>query len=109
MDNIFLLKIPQRLQNLYREPSDQWQGHTPKIISFYELVQIDRKQLERDDQMLSEVAWVFDSDDVHLVVRVVVPQVSDYVQFDLRLVFEFLFVPYDLDRNDLPCFMVFTF
>lgn len=47
--------------------------------------------------MFSEVARVFDSYDVHFVVGVVVSQVSNDLQLDLRLMSELLFVANDLD------------
>ena len=59
--------------------------------------------------MLSEVNRVFHSDNVKLVVGVVVLQVLHNVQFNLRLVFEFLFVSDDLDRYNFASLVVLAF
>lgn len=59
--------------------------------------------------MLPEVTRVLNSDDVHLIVRVVVTQVRHDIELDLGLVLEFLFVPYYFDCYYFACFVVFAF
>lgn len=59
--------------------------------------------------MLSEIATVFDPNDVVLIVGVPVPQVGHYVEFDGGLVLELLFVSDDLHSDDFTCLVVETF
>lgn len=49
MNNILFFEVPQCLQDLDREPSDQAQAHTLEIVSFDELIQIDAEKFKRYD------------------------------------------------------------
>ena len=59
--------------------------------------------------MFPEVARILDSDDVHLVIWVVITQVCHYVQLDLCLVFKLLLVPDDLHSDELTGFVILAF
>ena len=58
--------------------------------------------------MLPKITRVLDPNDVHLVVRVVVAQVSYYVELHLSLMFEFILIPDNFDCDYFACFVIFA-
>lgn len=60
----------QRLQNLNGEASDQVLRDSLEVVLFEEIVQVDREQLEGDDQVLAEDHVVLHAYNVVLVVGV---------------------------------------
>ena len=101
MDNVFITHEFQSLQNLDGESSNQTEWNTLEVISFDELIQIDWKQLESNQQVTPEVAVILYANDVVLVVRVFCLQVLHYVQLHGGLVRIFLLVSDDLDGDGL--------
>lgn len=109
MNDALLLQVPECLQDLNGEPSHQAQTIASEVILLDELIQVDGEKFKRYEQMLPEIAGVLDPDDVHLIVGVVVSQVSHDVQLNLRLVLELLLVSNDLDRHQFACLVISAF
>ena len=109
MNDVLLLEVSQRLQDLNGKSPDKRQRHPPKIIGLNKLVQVDAKQLKRNQQVFPKHARVLHSNDVHLVVGVILLQMLDYIQFDLRLMLEFVFVSDYLDCDNFLSLMVKAF
>jgi len=108
VDDLLLLQVLQCLKHLDGEPPDQRQRHSHEVVVLNELVEIDREQLKRNDQVLPETQVVFYSDDVVLVVRVFLKQVLQNLQLHLSLVLELLFVPNNFQSDYFTCFMIKT-
>jgi hypothetical protein len=59
--------------------------------------------------VLPKITRVLDSNDVHLIVRVVVAQVSHNIELHLSLMFKFILISDNLDCNYFACFVIFAF
>ena len=72
MDDVFVSEELECLQHLDCEASYQRKGHSLEVVVLDELVEVDREELEGDDQVGPEGAVVEDLDDVVCVVGVLV-------------------------------------
>ena len=54
MDDIVLVEIIQRNQNLNRKPFDQVQREALEVVHLDELIQVHRQHFKTQDQMLAE-------------------------------------------------------
>ena len=77
-----------------------------EVVVLDELVEVDREELEGDDQVVAEHAVVLDLDYVVLVVGVLLLQVLQDAQLNTRLVLVTLFVLDDFYRDDFIGFVV---
>ena len=77
-----------------------------EVVVLDELVEVDREELEGDDQVIAEHAVVLDLDYVVLVVGVLLLQVLQDAQLNARLVLVTLFVLDDFYRDDFVGFVV---
>ena len=59
--------------------------------------------------MLSKIAGILHSNDIHLIMWVLIFQVLDNVQLYLRLMSEFFFISDNFDGHDLSSLMINTF
>ena len=89
VNDVLCLEVAECLQNLYREPPDQAEWHSLKIIPFYELIQVDAEKLKWNQQVTAELTVVFNPNDIFSIFRVVVSEVHQDVQFDTGLVLKF--------------------
>lgn len=92
MYNVFISQKLKRLQNLNREPSNQAQTNPLEIIPFNKFVKVDRKQLKRNNQMFSKITTILNPYNIVLIMRVLISQVSYYVQFHSGLMCKFLII-----------------
>ena len=106
MDNIFVAEELEGLENLYCKSSDQGQRHALEVVILNELIQIDREELKRDDQMVTEHAVVLDLDNVILIIWIVLLQVLQDAKFNTCLMLISLFVLNDLDGDNLSCLVI---
>ena len=109
MHNIVLIEIVQAYQYLDGKPLDQVQGEALEMIHLDELIQIDREDLERDHQMLSEDELVESPDNIFLVFRILVVEVLDQLCLNQTLFVETLFVFQYFQGNILALLMVVAF
>lgn len=72
--HILLLQVLQCLEYLYCKPPYQTQRNSLEIVVLYELIQINRKQFKRYNQMLPENQIVFNSNYVVCVLWVLLFQ-----------------------------------
>lgn len=80
-----------------------------EIVVFYEFVQVYGEQFERYNQMLSENAIVFDSDNVMLIEFIIVIEEFQNLEFHAGLVLELLLISYYLYGTLLSSLMIKTF
>ena len=106
MDNIFVAEELEGLENLNCKSSDQGQRHALEVVILNELIQIDREELKRDDQMVTEHAVVLDLDNVILIIWIVLLQVLQDAKFNTCLMLISLFVLNDLDGDNLSCLVI---
>ena len=69
-------------------------------------IQINAKQLKRDNQMFPKNQIVLHPDYIVLVIWVILLQMLQYLQFYSRLVLKLLFVPDELNRHYLLSLVV---
>lgn len=72
MHNLMVFLIFERLQHLDSKPPYKALRDSLEVVILNEFIKIDAQALKRNQEMLSEDAVVFDSDDVILVVFVMV-------------------------------------
>jgi len=108
VDDVFLAQELERLKNLNGKAAYERERNALEVVILYELVQVDREELERDDQVVSEHAVVFYLNNVVLVFRVLALQVLQNAQFYTCLVLVPLLVFYNFDRHNFASFMVET-
>ena len=72
MHNLMIFLIFERLQHLDSKPPYKALRDSLEVVILNEFIKIDAQALKRNQEMLSEYAVVFDSDDVILVVFVMV-------------------------------------
>ena len=89
--------------------SDERQRDSLEVIVLDEFVEVDRKELEGDDQVGSENAMVKDLDDVICVFRILLLEVLQYLELYPCLVLVSLLILDDLDSNHLFGLVVETF
>ena len=71
MDDLVVLLILQGLQDLNSKPSDQALWYSLEVVVLDEFIEIDAQALKGDDQVFPEEEVVFDSNDVILIIFVV--------------------------------------
>ena len=71
-----IVVVLQRLQNLDGKPSDQVLRHALEVVVLDKLVEIDRKQLKSNNQMLTEEHEILDADHVILVLLIMLIKVE---------------------------------
>ena len=106
MDHVLVAEELEGLEDLNRESSYQRQGDALEVVVLDELVEVDREELEGDDQVVAEHAVVLDLDYVVLVVGVLLLQVLQDAQLNARLMLITLFVLYDFYCDDFVGFVV---
>lgn len=89
----------ESLQYLDGKAPDQTLRYSLEIVAFDKLVQVHAQTLESYHEVLSEEHVVFDSDDVVLVVWVVVVQVLEDPKLNACLILELLLVTDQLDGH----------
>ena len=83
-------------------------GHALEVVVLNEFVQIHAQALESNQQVLPEHHVVLHSDDVVLVMLVVVVEVLQNPELHSGLILELLLVPDDLDGHRLLGLVVET-
>lgn len=75
MDDLVILLILQGLQDLNSKPPDQALWNSLEVVVLDEFIEIDAQALKGDGQVLPEEEVVFDSNDVILIIFVVMIQI----------------------------------
>jgi hypothetical protein len=70
MDDVLLSQVLKRLEYLYSEPSDQAERNALEVVVLDKLIQVNGKELERDNKVLPEHHVVLYPDYVERVVRI---------------------------------------
>ena len=109
MDQVVVLLVLQRLQNLDGEATDQVLGHALEIVVLDKFVHIDREKLKRDDQMLSKYHIVFDSDHIVLIMWVMLVKIFYNLELHTGLVLELFLISNNFDSYILLGGMVEAF
>jgi hypothetical protein len=109
MNQVFFSQVFKSLKNLYSKPSNQAQRYSLKIIVLNEFIEIDRKQLKRDNEMLPKHAVIFYSNYVICIIWIVIFKMEQNLQLHSSLMLKLLFVSDNFDGNNFSCFMVNTF
>jgi hypothetical protein len=104
---VVLLEL-QRLQNLDCEPPDQSKRNPLEVVGLYKFIEIHRKQLKTENQVLSKDIVIQNPHNIMLVVFILVVQQLQQFEFDRRLVLEPPFVPDYFDCHHLLRLMVET-
>ena len=71
MDDVLRDEVAEGLQYLDCKLSNQTQPHTLEAVSLNELIKVNAEKFKRNDEVFSEVAVVFDHNNVVLVMRIV--------------------------------------
>ena len=96
MNDVVLSCIHEGLQNLDGKATDEANRDALKVVVLDEFVQVNTQQFENDAEMFPKQDVIFDSDDVVLVVAVVLFEKSQNLDFNCSLVLELLLVTDDL-------------
>ena len=72
VDNVVLLHVVERHEELDCESSHQAHTHSLEVVRLNELVQVHAQHFKAEDQMLAENQFFFYANDVLLIVRIVV-------------------------------------
>ena len=75
MDDVLFAQVLQGLKDLDCESADQAQGYAHEVVSFDEFVQVYTEKFEGEEEVRTEHAVIFYSNDVVLVVGVILTQV----------------------------------
>lgn len=59
MNDVFILKVTQGLQNLDGKSSDKTERNTLEIVAFDEFIKIDTEKFKRNQEMTSEFTMIF--------------------------------------------------
>ena len=108
MDQVFLTKIFQALEDLDGETSDQAQRDAFEIVVFYEFVKVDGKEFEGDDQVLSKHAVILNPNDIIRVIWVIFFKMKQNLKLNSSLMLELLFISNYLYCHYLSRFMINT-
>ena len=106
MDDIVLLHVVKRYQQLDRETPDQANADSLKIVALDELIQVHTEHLKREDQVLPKDKLLLDSDDVFLIFGVVIAQLVQDFGFNQTLLIESLFVSQNLKSDSFALLVV---
>lgn len=109
MDNVLILEELERLKDLDGKAADQRQRNSLEVVVLYELVKVNREELERYDQVVSKEAVVLNLYDIVLVLWVLLLQMLQNSKLYSCLMLVSLFVLDDLDSNDLSSLMIHAF
>lgn len=101
-----LIERVQALQQAVRELADELQREPLELVLLYQLVQVDRQQLECDACVVPERERVEHMDHVHRVVLVLLAEVLQDADLLLRLAVEPLLVTNHLERDVLALLVV---
>jgi len=71
VDDVLRDEVAEGLQYLDCKLSNQTQPHTLETVSLNELIKVNAEKFKRNDEVFSEVAVVFDHNNVVLVMRIV--------------------------------------
>lgn len=104
-----LVEGVEALQQAVRELPHQLQREPLELVLLYQLVKVDREQLECDACMVSERERIEHMDHVHRVVLVLLAEVLQDADLLLRLAVETFLVPHHLERYVLTLFVVVRF
>lgn len=104
-DSVLVERV-QALQQAVRELADELQRESLELVLLYQLVQVDRQQLECDACVVSERERIEHVDHVHRVVLVLLAEVLQDTDLLLRLAVEALLVTYHLERDILALLVV---
>ena len=91
------------------ESPNQALAHTLKVVVLNEFVKVNTEALKRDKEMLSKDTVVFYSDDIVLIISVMMVKVLKDFQFYACLILELLLISYDFDSNLFFCFVIKAF
>lgn len=106
MNDVVLTEVVQRYENLDRESFYQIEGESLEVVHLNEFIQVHTQHLEDDHQMLSEIELVDASNNVFLVIKVLVVQVLDQFSFNKALLIQPSLVLKDLESHILSCFVI---
>lgn len=67
-----VLLVLESLKHLDGKSADQVLGDTLEVVISYKFVEIDREELESDDEMLPENVIIVNSDDIILIMWIVI-------------------------------------
>ena len=56
--------------------------------------------------MISKFTMIFYLYNIINIIRIIIPQMQQYIQFNLCLMFKFLFISNNFNSYYLPCFMI---
>ena len=101
--------VLQSLKNLDRESSNQVLRNADEIVVLDEIVEINRQQFKRYDQMLPEKQIVLYSYHIILIMLVVLIEVEQDLQLHARLILELLLISDNFDRDCLAIGVVEAF
>lgn len=79
-----------------------------EVVVLDELIEVDGEEFERDDEVLAEYEVVLDHDDVVSIIRVILLEVLEDLQFHSSLVLELFLVPDELHSDQLVGLVVQT-
>ena len=101
MHDIVLAHIVQRYQNLNCKPFYQRQTKTHKVVHLDEIVEVDRKEFESENQMFAEVELVAELHNILLVLGVLFIQSFDKFGLHQTLFVQTSFVFQNFQSNEL--------
>lgn len=102
----FLLDIIKSVNDLNGKSSNQIERKSFEISSFQKVIQIKAEQFKGNTKVVSKLIYVFHSNDVVLIFRIVVSQMGQNLDLNLSLVFKLLAVLNYLQSNYLLLLMI---
>lgn len=108
MDDHLLFYIVESIDDLDSESSDEIEREALEVSSLQEIIEIDAEKFKGDTQMVSKLIHILHSNDVVLVLRIMVSQMRKDLHLDLRLVLKLLAVLDDFESYQFLLLMVKT-
>lgn len=106
MDDHFLLYVVESVDDLNCKSSNQIERKPFEISSFQKVIQIEAEQFKSNTKVVSKLIYVFHSNDVVLIFRIVISQMGQNLDLNLSLVFKLLAVLNYLQSNHLLLLMI---